>query len=133
MRLRHPRAAGHEGQVAASLPRATVRAATLVLVAAVLGALGCPRAPLTVVYDLAARLPIADRWSSRQFLLFGTPSAEPHQAEGFYREAAVSGGEPFLWAKGEAEVRWSSTTGGATAIVDSPPTRACADSRPRCC
>ena len=104
MRLRHRRAAGHEGQVAAPLPRATGRAAALALVAAVLGALGCPRTPPAVVYDLAARLPVADRWSSRQVLLFGTPSAEPHQAEGFYREASSSGGDPFLWARGEAEV-----------------------------
>jgi arylsulfatase A-like enzyme len=47
---------------------------------------------------------VADRWSSRQVLLFGTPSAEPSQAEGFYREAAQSGGDSFLWTRGEAEV-----------------------------
>ena len=122
MRLRHRRAAGHEGQVAASLPRATGRAATLALFAAVLGALGCPRAPLAVVYDLAARLPIADRWSSRQVLLFGTPSAEPHQAEGFYREAAPSGGDPFLWARGEAEVSLVfDEVVARTAVVDLAP------------
>jgi arylsulfatase A-like enzyme len=85
-------------------------------------ALGCPRAPLAVVYDLAARLPIADRWSSRQVLLFGTPSAEPHQAEGFYREASSGPGDPFLWSKGEAEVSLVFDAPAArSAVVDLAP------------
>jgi arylsulfatase len=57
-----------------------------------------------IVYDLADLVPVAERWSSREVLLFGTPAAEPHQAEGFYREAAQGAGDSFLWTKGEAEV-----------------------------
>jgi arylsulfatase len=56
------------------------------------------------VYDLAARLPYAERWSSRTVLLFGTPAAEPHQVEGFYREAAPAEGDSFVWSRGEAEI-----------------------------
>jgi arylsulfatase len=79
---------------------------TLVAASAVLA---CPGPRKEVVYDLAARLPVAERWSQREVVLFGTPSAEPHQAEGFYREAGGSDGDPFLWARGEAEVSldWS--------------------------
>src|ERR1700716_667705 len=65
-------------------------------------ALGCPSAPKRVVYDLAGRIAVADRWSPRDVLLFGTPAAEPHQVEGFYREAAPPKGDSFLWSKGEA-------------------------------
>jgi arylsulfatase A-like enzyme len=75
-----------------------------------------------VAYDLAGRFAIADRWSSRQVLLFGTPSAEPHQAEGFYREAASGGGDTFLWARGEAEVSLAfADVLPRTAIVDLAP------------
>ncbi|HEY2946070.1 MAG TPA: sulfatase [Vicinamibacteria bacterium] len=66
--------------------------------------LACPSASKRVVYDLAGRVTVADRWSPRDVLLFGTPAAEPHQVEGFYREAAPPKGDPFLWSKGEAEV-----------------------------
>jgi hypothetical protein len=49
---------------------------------------GCPRsAPRDVVYDLARRAPVAERWSAREVLLFGTPQAESALPEGFYREA----------------------------------------------
>src|SRR5258706_9817227 len=63
----------------------------------------CPGAPKELVYDLARRAPVAERWSSREVLLFGTPAVEPFLPEGFYREAGA-GGEPFLWSKGESEV-----------------------------
>jgi arylsulfatase A-like enzyme len=66
--------------------------------------LACPGAPKPVVYDLAELVTVADRWSAREVLLFGTPAAEPHQAEGFYREGAPPQGDPFAWSKGEAEV-----------------------------
>jgi arylsulfatase A-like enzyme len=66
--------------------------------------LGCPTVPKEIVYDLARRAAVAERWSSRDVLLFGTPAAEPHQAEGFHREAGGGTGETFLWSKQEAEV-----------------------------
>jgi arylsulfatase A-like enzyme len=59
--------------------------------------------PKQLVYDLARRVDVAERWSAHEVLIFGTPSAEPFLSEGFYREAARDG-EPFLWARGEAEV-----------------------------
>jgi len=61
-------------------------------VAAALLGLGCPRPPQDVAYDLAERLPWAERWSSRTVILFGTPAAEPSLADGFYREAAPAEG-----------------------------------------
>ena len=69
-----------------------------------MASLGCRATPRVVVYDLAARLPFAERWSSREVILFGTPAAEPNQAEGFYREAGSSGGDRFVWGRREAEV-----------------------------
>jgi arylsulfatase A-like enzyme len=65
--------------------------------------LGCPAGTKDIVYDLARRAQVAERWSAREVLLFGTPAAEPFLAEGFHREAGT-GGEPFLWSRGEAEV-----------------------------
>ncbi|PYP42232.1 MAG: hypothetical protein DMD43_03680 [Gemmatimonadetes bacterium] len=62
--------------------------------------LGCPSPHKDVVYDLARRLPVAELWSARDVVLFGTPAAEPHEADGFYRQA----GEGFVWAKDEAEL-----------------------------
>jgi arylsulfatase A-like enzyme len=64
---------------------------------------GCPSTPKHVVYDLAGRTPVAERWSEREVLLFGTPSATPLLAGGFHREARIDG-EPFAWSRGEAEV-----------------------------
>jgi hypothetical protein len=111
VRLRPGRSVGNEGEV--------IRA--IVALLAVLGA-ACTRTPPEIAYDLAGRMPIADRWSSRQVLLFGTPSAEPHQAEGFYREAAPGDGDPFLWARGEAEVSLSfAEVAPRAAIVDMAP------------
>ena len=87
--------------------RATVRGETTgtrVAIGVAAGLLlGCPARPKDVAYDLAARAPVAERWSANEVLLFGTPAAEPALPEGFYREAGA-GGEPFLWARGEAEV-----------------------------
>jgi arylsulfatase A-like enzyme len=100
--------------------RATGRLALAVLAAT--GALGCPRAVREVAYDLADRLPYAERWSSRDVLLFGTPASEPHQADGFYREAAPAEGDPFVWSKGEAELAllWPSPR-ARFAVVDLAP------------
>ncbi len=64
---------------------------------------GCPGGPKDVVYDLARRAPTGERWSAPEVLLFGTPAAEPFVPAGFYRDAGT-GGEPFLWGRGEAEV-----------------------------
>lgn len=86
--------------------------------------LGCPSAPKRVVYDLAGRVNVAERWSTRDVLLFGTPAAEPHLVEGFYREAAPPKGDSFLWSKGEAEVSltWPSAE-PRVAVVDLAPYR----------
>ncbi len=64
---------------------------------------GCPGRPKAVVYDLAARVPVAETWSGADVLRFGTPAAEPRLTDGFYREGGGSD-EPFLWSKDEAEV-----------------------------
>ena len=56
-----------------------------VLAVLALALCGCPSAPKAVVYDLARRASVAERWSARETVLFGTPAAEPLQAEGFYR------------------------------------------------
>jgi len=94
------------------------------MVLASLAALACPSAPKRVVYDLASRVSVADRWSAREVLLFGAPAAEPHQVEGFYREAAPPKGDGFLWSKGEAEVSltWPKAE-PRVAVVDLAPYR----------
>jgi arylsulfatase A-like enzyme len=84
----------------------------------------CPGSPKAVVYDLAARVPFAERWSSREVILFGTPAAEPNLAEGFYREAGSSGGGPFVWGRLEAEISLRlSDLAPRAAIVDIAPYR----------
>jgi arylsulfatase A-like enzyme len=84
---------------------------------------GCDSRPMEVAYDLAQRVPAAQRWSSHEVLLFGTAAAEPFLAEGFYREAGT-GGEPLLWSRGECEVALRFTdVGDRAAIVDIAPYR----------
>ncbi len=66
---------------------------------------GCPAsAPKAVVYDLVERLPVAERWSSREVILFGTPAAEPNLALGFFREAGPAAGDRFAWSGRESEL-----------------------------
>jgi arylsulfatase A-like enzyme len=85
---------------------------------------GCPSPRKTVVYDLARRVGVADRWSSREVILFGTAAAEPHQVDGFYREAAAPAGDAFTWTKGHAELSLSFDQPAArTAVVDLAPYR----------
>ena len=85
--------------------------------------IGCPGQPKAVVYDLAARVPVAETWAAADVLRFGTPAAEPRLTDGFHRE---SGGaeEPFLWSKGEAEVafQWEAVL-PRVAILDAAPFR----------
>jgi arylsulfatase A-like enzyme len=57
-----------------------------------------------VIFDLVERSAVAERWSREPVVLFGTPAAEPHQVEGFHREAPGGTGEPFVWVKGESEL-----------------------------
>jgi arylsulfatase A-like enzyme len=75
-----------------------------------------------VVDDLAAQLPFAEPWSTRDVLLFGTPGTEPFLREGFYTEAGGASGDRFLWAKGEAEIAldWAAT-GSRAAVLDLRP------------
>ena len=70
----------------------------------VAASVACPGPPSQVVYDLAARAPAAERWSSRQVILFGTPAGEPYQAAGFYPWSADEAGNRFCWSRREAEV-----------------------------
>lgn len=83
--------------------------------------LGCPGRPRVVVYDLAARAPVAEAWSAADVLRFGTPAAEPRLTEGFYREGGGAE-EPFLWSRGEAEVafEWDAAL-PRVAILDAAP------------
>jgi arylsulfatase A-like enzyme len=63
---------------------------------------------------------VAERWAAREVVLFGTPAAEPHQAEGFYRDA----GEGFVWSKDEAELSLTWPQPAArSAVVDLAPYR----------
>jgi len=98
---------------------------SLCLCAAVVALLlGCPAPSKLVVYDLAERAMVAERWSSRQVLLFGTPANEPHQVEGFYRQGGRLEGDPYLWTKGEAEVSLAfPEPRPRTAVVDLAPYR----------
>jgi arylsulfatase A-like enzyme len=88
------------------------------------GCRGCTRAPLEASYDLADRAAVAERWSSREVLLFGAPSSGPQLIDGFYREGSGSNQDPFLWAKPEAEIslRWDAKSPRA-AVLDVMPYR----------
>jgi arylsulfatase A-like enzyme len=104
-----------------------LRPLLLVVVVSVAALPGCSKPELSVVYDLARRAPVAEQWSEREVLLFGAPAAEPQLPEGFYREAGT-GGEPFLWAKREAEVALRlSAVGPRAAVVDMAPFRGVKD------
>jgi arylsulfatase A-like enzyme len=63
---------------------------------------------------------VSERWSAREVVLFGTPAAEPHLAQGFYRDA----GEGFVWSKDEAELSltWPQPSARA-AVMDLAPYR----------
>ena len=67
---------------------------------------GCSREPPRLVYDLAARTAVAERWSEPTTILFGSAAAEPVEREGFWREGGGSG-EPFSWVREEARVALS--------------------------
>ena len=106
--------------------RSRLAAARFALVLAVLAAnsLGCPGRPKALVYDLAARVAVAESWSASDVLRFGTPTAEPRLSDGFHREAGGGGNDPFLWSKGESEVafQWADV-GPRLAILDATPYR----------
>jgi arylsulfatase A-like enzyme len=81
-----------------------------------------PPEPKPLAYDLVERLSVAERWSSREVILFGTPAAEPHLASGFYREAGPPDGDRFAWSGREAEISltWPEASPRA-AVVDLAP------------
>ncbi len=116
MLFRRRGGAGDEGEVSRRL-------AAVAGLGLALAGLGCPARPGAVVYDLAARVSVAETWSGVDVLRFGTPAAEPRLTDGFHRE---SGGaeEPFLWSKGEAEVafQWPDVA-ARVAILDASPYR----------
>jgi len=86
--------------------------------------LGCPSRPKTAIYDLAARASIAELSSPREIVLFGTPASEPHQADGFYREATRPGAEGFIWAREDCQISftWPAPMARA-AVIDLEPYR----------
>jgi choline-sulfatase len=82
----------------------------------------CWRPALTVAYDLVERLPSAERWSSREVVLFGTPDAEPHLADGFYQERSPVGRAGFVWSRHESELSFTwPETRPRTAVIDVAP------------
>src|SRR5688500_6986534 len=99
MHVRPGRSAGYEDQVIR-------RAAAAALCLAVLG---CPSRPKTAVYDLAERASVAELTSPRDVVIFGTPAAEPHLADGFYRERSKPGGEGFVWARADCQIAFTWT------------------------
>lgn len=68
------------------------------------GPSACSSKPKPVVLDLAQRVGVAERWSGRDMILFGSPAAEPNLVSGFFREANVSPSSPFVWAGAAAEL-----------------------------
>ena len=121
--LRRRRPAGHEGQVTPRPRRATVRRLRSRCSLRSLALLGCPRRPQAGrLRPRGARCAVADRWSSREVLLFGTPAAEPHQAEGFYREAAAGEGDASSGRRARPSCRWlRRTPRPRPAVVDLAP------------
>ena len=104
------------------MKRGSSAAAALVAILALFAGPACPGRPRALVYDLAARVPVAETWSQDDVLRFGTPAAEPRLTDGFHREAGGAAEEPFLWSKGEAEVgfQWDAVE-PRLAILDAAP------------
>ena len=50
-------------------------------------------------------------------MLFGTPAAEPHLADGFYREPAKAGAEGFVWAREDCQISFTWPQPAARAAV----------------
>ncbi len=76
------------------------------LAAAGLWTYGPPgRAPRSVMYDLADRLPFAVRASAREVIVFGWPDAEPHLTSGFGGDPESRGRERFLWVRQGATLK----------------------------
>jgi arylsulfatase A-like enzyme len=95
---------------------------------AALGLLGlacgaCRRSePAGVALDLAATAAAADREGPRALILFGTPAALPHQAEGFLLPAEPAAREPFAYARRQAALRLDlGTAAPRLALVDLAP------------
>lgn len=79
--------------------------------------LACPSRPKTAIYDLAERAAIAELVSPRQIVLFGTPGAEPHLADGFFREATRRDGEGFIWARADCQISFTWKDPAARAVL----------------
>lgn len=91
------------------------------LVGLALALVACPGPPREVVYDLAARAPVADHRSSADVILFGTPGVD-RRLGGFYTEGASLSAEPFLWSRQDVEVtfQWEAPE-PRVAILDAAP------------
>ena len=105
-----------------SASRAPLRLLLTALCASAVAGAQCRREPPVVVYDLVARLASAERWSSREVVLFGTPDAEPHLADGFYRENNPVGGAGFVWSRRESELSFTwPAVADRTAVLEMAP------------
>jgi arylsulfatase A-like enzyme len=74
--------------------------ARVALGALLLAGVACRRPqPPGVALDLAAAAAAADREGPRSLILFGTPSAMPHQTEGFLLPAEPAAREPYAYGR----------------------------------
>jgi arylsulfatase A-like enzyme len=103
------------------LLRAAVMTAGAALLGVLLWRLTAGREPLQVHHDLAAGVRHAQVTGPREVLLFGTPGAEPHLAQGFYATGGL-GSEAFVWARPEVELSFTwDAPQPRTAILDLAP------------
>ena len=89
--------------------------------------LGCPRAPRERRLRPGGAAALGRALVVADVLLFGTPAAEPHQAEGFYREAAPADGRPLRLVEGRGRglARPGPRRGARSRSWTSRPTAAC--------
>ncbi len=77
----------------------------LAVAAGLLAYLSTDKAPGSVAYDLAARLPFAARAGERETIFFGWPDAEPHLLSGFGGDPEARARESFLWVRQGATLK----------------------------
>jgi len=97
-------------------------AAGALLFGALVGLVGCGKAPLDLAYDLAARAPVAERVSSADVILFGTPESDARLGAGIDEEPTPSPEGAYRAASLDARVRlaWNAIE-PRVAILDAAP------------